>query len=91
MRDYYDIYTLMLCYKDKIHDDILKEAFAATCKKRNTLNLTSSGKVIIDKLAIDENLMNLWKSYQKKYPYADNISYTDIITSAKDLYNYINQ
>lgn len=89
MRDYYDIYTLMLCYRDKIDVNILKEGFSATCKKRNTLELMSSGNKIIDGLETDENLMNLWKSYQRKYPYAENIDYTDVITSTKILFNYI--
>ena len=33
----------------------------------------------------DNNLMTLWKSYQKKYIYAANISYNDIMLSLTNL------
>ena len=89
MRDYYDIYTLMLCYKDNIDADTIRAGFVATCKKRGTLDLISSGEELLDQLATDENLMNLWKCYQKKYPYAESIDYTDVITSTRQLYNYL--
>ena len=38
MRDYYDIYTLMLRYANEINQDILRQAFDATCINYNFPN-----------------------------------------------------
>ena len=34
MRDFYDIYMLLIRYGDEIDIDVFKEAFQATCKNR---------------------------------------------------------
>ncbi len=38
---------------------------------------------------IDSQLHTLWKTYQKKYPYAAEISYEEVIDSTKTLANKI--
>lgn len=91
MRDFYDIYTLTLCYNDSINHMTLKNAFEATCKKRNSLTLITSGKLILEKLKVDHHLEKLWFSYQKKYPYARGISYENIVTSVEALFKPISQ
>lgn len=56
MRDFYDIYTLLLRYESDIDTDVFKQAFEATCKKRKSNELFSQGSVIIEKISKDENL-----------------------------------
>lgn len=89
MRDFYDIHVLLSLYEKDINNDILKEAFQATCKKRDTENLTVSGEAILQTIGNDETLHTLWKSYQKKYPYAIDISYEDVIKSTGLLFDKI--
>lgn len=89
MRDFYDIRTLLSIYEQEIDENVLKDAFKATCKKRETENLKTEGSQIITAIEGDVQLHNLWKSYQKKYPYAADISYEDIMESTKSLFDKI--
>ena len=89
MRDFYDLYELSKIYYDKIDIATLKSAFTATCAKRDTQNLFQDAPQVITKIQQDNNLMALWKSYQKKYIYAVNISYNDIMLSLIQLWELI--
>lgn len=89
MRDFYDIRTLLSIYEEEIDENVLKDAFEATCKKRETENLKVEGSQIITAIENDVQLHNLWKSYQKKYPYAADISYEDIMESTKNLFHKV--
>ena len=81
IRDFYDIKMLLSIYSQNINYEILKSAFDATCKKRSTENLKNEASRIILVLRNDKKLLSLWESYQKKYSYASDISYKDIIES----------
>lgn len=83
MRDFYDIKTLLSIYEQDIDADVLKKAFEATCKKRSTENLKEEAPKIMAAVSNDAQLHTLWKSYQKKYPYAADISYEDIMESTR--------
>lgn len=87
MRDFYDIKILLTIYEKEIDSDILKSAFNATCKKRSTENLKEEAPNIMSAVNKDVQLHKLWNSYQKKYPYAADISYEDIMDSIKLLWS----
>ena len=91
MRDFYDLYELTTVYKDKIDPLLLKEAFYATCTKRSSLPLLRSGGKIISILQQDSHLIDLWKSYQKKFSYATHISYEDIMQCTHTLYEIVSE
>ena len=86
MRDFYDVYTLMLRYEDSIDIEVLKQAFMATCNKRNTKDLTISGTQILNSITHDDRLNSLWNSYQQKYEYAREISFEAAIDKAFLIY-----
>lgn len=85
MRDFYDIRTLFLMYGDQLEADILKSAFNATCIKRGTTNLVQDITGIVSSIESDNHLRSLWAAYQKKFPYASDISYEAVIDSLKVL------
>lgn len=85
MRDFYDIKTLLSIYEQDIDTDVLKKAFEATCKKRSTENLKEEAPKIMTAVSDNVQLHTLWKSYQKKYPYAADISYEGVMESIKCL------
>lgn len=87
MRDFYDIKILLTIYEKEIDADILKSAFNATCKKRSTENSKEEAPNIMSAVNKDVQLHKLWNSYQKKYPYAADISYEDIMDSIKLLWS----
>ncbi len=90
MRDFYDIFILLDVYEERINTEDLKLAFDATCKKRETLNFKESGKSILSVVKEDSNLNKLWNTYQKKYSYAQNINFEDVVNRAELLLNMIN-
>ena len=81
MRDFYDIKILLSIYEKDINAKILKKAFMATCKNRETEDVLTKGSEILTSIRSSEKLQNLWASYQKKYSYAADIQYADVIES----------
>ena len=89
MRDFYDIRMLLDTYKDKVNKAVLKDAFAATCKKRGTDHLQEQAEEIIKIIEADEQLQVLWRAYQKKYSYAAEIDYVSVISGVRKLMDWI--
>jgi len=89
MRDFYDIRMLLDTYEDKVNKAVLKDAFAATCKKRGTDHLQEQAEEIIKIIEADEQLQVLWRAYQKKYSYATEIDYASVINGVRKLMNWI--
>ena len=89
MRDFYDIRMLLDTYEDKVNKAVLKDAFAATCKKRGTDHLQEQAEEIIKMIEADEQLQVLWRAYQKKYAYAADIDYTSVISGVRKLMDWI--
>ena len=85
MRDFYDIRTLFLMYGGQIDGVILKKAFNATCTNRGTPSLVKDINGIASSVEADNHLRSLWTAYQRKYPYASDISYETIIDSLEAL------
>ena len=89
MRDFYDIRMLLDTYEDKVNKAVLKDAFAATCKKRGTDHLQEQAEEIIKIIEADEQLRVLWRAYQKKYSYAAEIDYASVINGVRKLMDWI--
>lgn len=89
MRDFYDIRMLLDTYEDKANKAVLKDAFAATCKKRGTDHLQEQAEEIIKIIEADEQLQVLWRAYQKKYSYAAEIDYASVISGVRKLMDWI--
>ena len=89
MRDFYDIRMLLDTYEDKVNKAVLKDAFAATCKKRGTNHLQEQAEEIIKIIEADEQLQVLWRAYQKKYSYAAEIDYASVIRDVRKLMDWI--
>lgn len=89
MRDFYDIRMLLDTYEDKVNKAVLKDAFAATCKKRGTDHLQEQAEGIIKIIDADEQLQVLWRAYQKKYSYAAEIDYASVISGVRKLMDWI--
>ena len=83
LRDYYDVYTLMNIYKDQINRKILKEAFLATTNKRQSK--IEDIDAVINTIENNAEVQNLWKQYQKKYSYASEINFKEVIDGIKEL------
>lgn len=81
MRDFYDIRILYDTVD--IDYDRLKEAFAATCSKRQSQAVLDNKEGIIKQIENDSGLKELWSNYKMKYDYAREYSWYDVISTLK--------
>lgn len=88
-RDFYDVYILNTLQKQNIDNKILKDAFAATVKKRGTKYIVSSYKEIIETVASSTVMNNQWTRYQKEFDYAKDTNFKDICLMIKELLSSI--
>ena len=86
MKDYYDIYLIYKLSWDSINYNILKKAIDNTFTKRDfneniyeMFNIVKKSTIIRDR----------WVIYSKKYSYANNISYEEIINCIEKIINII--
>lgn len=81
MRDFYDIRILY----DTVDIDYerMKKAFAATCSKRQSQEVSDNREKIIKQIENDSGLIELWSHYQRKYDYAREYSWYDVIFTLK--------
>lgn len=86
LRDYYDLYILQNEYTHAINMEQFKTAFLATSKKRNSVQLIADGNRILKEIEDSEVMQGLWKSYQKKFSYAEDISWKRVMDSIEKLF-----
>ena len=87
MRDFYDIHILLKLYGNTLDANVLGEALQATAKKRGTEKYLSNAEEVFDEIQNDFNMLKLWVSYQKKFSYAEDISWDTVMNAVKELYD----
>lgn len=86
LRDYYDLYILQNEYSHIINMEQFRTAFLATSKKRNSVQLIADGNRILKEIVDSEVMQGLWQSYQKKFGYAEDITWEMIMDSIEKLF-----
>lgn len=82
-RDYYDVYILGTTQKyDK---DIYREALKATAKHRGSTELIADITSILKQISESDDLKAMWRKHQKKFAYASDISYEDVLEVLRGL------
>lgn len=76
MRDYYDVYEIVVGNKVSIDKEVLAEAFTATCMKRKTIFGSEQIEKIVNEISADEGLLNLWNLYKNDNFYVGDIAWT---------------
>lgn len=89
MRDFYDIYILQKVCDKEIDNFLFADAFRATCRKRETVGIYDRAHEIIKDISDSNDLQQNWIRYQRKYLYASDISYDDVVGGVLELYNRI--
>lgn len=87
MRDFYDIHILLKLYGNTLDANVLGKALQATAKKRGTEKYMSNAVEVFDEIQNDSNMLKLWISYQKKFSYAEDISWDTVMSAVKELYD----
>lgn len=89
MRDFYDIHILKQLYKETLSTSMLRDALAATAKKRGTFQQIQDAGAVFDEIEESPIMEKLWQSYQKNYSYAANLPWHTVMDSVRDLYRIV--
>ena len=84
--DYYDLMILIVVKSEAINYADLAKALDATSKKRNSYELLSAPKHILEQIKSDAGLMEQWEIYQRKYDYASDYHWKDIVMNIEQLF-----
>lgn len=85
MRDFYDIHVLLKQEVVTVDRTILKNAFYATCKRRESIEQIAMIDDVINKIADDGVMRQQWNNYRKTNYYVGDLEWDDVIGSAKIL------
>ena len=83
MRDFYDIHILLK--SQNINVDILALALERTAKKRGNFSLLENAESVLKIVKSDEDMKRLWDIYQKKFKYAGEYTWDEVIHSVRKL------
>lgn len=76
-RDYYDIFMLMKLQFHNVNLSSLKDALAATCKRRGSAEVIKGYIQIMERVKNSTIMQEQWKKYQKEFDYASDITFED--------------
>lgn len=89
MRDFYDLHILRVLQSDNIDRSLLAEAFKATSAKRGLVFTYENILSELDKVLINPEVKRLWGNYRKKFSYAADLEWDEVIVSLKNLFDAI--
>ena len=89
LRDYYDLYILQNEYPHVIDMEQFQKAILATSERRNTKLLIQDGALILQEIRESQNMQDLWEKYQRKFTYAEDISWEMVMKAVSSLYGEI--
>jgi hypothetical protein len=85
-RDYYDIKLLWETLGNKCNPSTLAQALTSTCDKRNSVEAILRASTVLDEVAADTTMLQLWSSYVRKNPYAAQITLGEYCEIAKEVF-----
>ena len=89
MRDYYDLMILNVVKSNEVNYADLRKALEVTSRKRESFELLADSGQILEQIKSDTGLMEQWKIYQRKYDYAADYNWEDIIENIIELFEKI--
>ena len=82
-RDYYDVYILV---RGQEYDlKTFQSAMCATAEHRGSWERIEDWEPILDRLASNSDLRNLWEKYRREFYYAKDISFEETIEAVRKL------
>ena len=89
MRDFYDIYILTRQKAFEFNPTHLKEAFAATCRKRGSEAVMPLFDEVLESIEASPEMLDAWENYRKNNPYVEDLTWGEAIHSVKLLKDQI--
>jgi predicted nucleotidyltransferase component of viral defense system len=84
-RDYYDLYILTKLNNSVLDRDELEVAIRKKAEERDSTKYLDDYVVYLDSISESQKLRKIWNDYSKKYPYAENIEFDQIIETIWNL------
>ena len=89
MRDFYDIVILQQVYGSTLDSKTLHAAILATASKRGTERHLAEAAEVFDEVENSMVMQNLWEAYQKKFSYALDFEWHEVLFVIRKLYAFI--
>lgn len=84
-RDFYDVY--ILTRTQSYSNTVFINALTKTAEHRETSHIFNEISNRVEAIERSEALRNRWTKYTKNYPYAKDITYTEVMDALKELVN----
>lgn len=88
-KDFYDLYIIQQLRWEAIDIKTLKEAFANTCRYRNTFFSQEEAIKIISKINDDSQMEIRWNSYRKRNKFVGDITFKETVEKVLLIVNVI--
>jgi len=85
MRDFYDIFVLEQSQSHNINKSVLRTAFSNTSEKRGSSEVVADMSLILDEVESSPEMMTLWENYQRKFEYAADIGWSEVMRAVRTL------
>lgn len=86
MRDFYDVYLIYTKDWDNVNLEYFRNAIEKTFYKREYVG----NPLLALDLIMESNILNeRWKNYQKRYEYASNIGFDEILICLEKIINVL--
>ena len=86
MRDYYDLMILFVVKSEAVNYADLTKALEATSRKRRSYELLLNSEHILEQIMSDVGLRGQWGIYQRKYDYAADYTWEDIVRNIEQIF-----
>ncbi len=90
-RDYYDIYVLTKTKWHLINVEVLVDAIVKKFEERDSMIYLKDIARIYEEISRSTDLKSAWNNYQKKYEYAKDIEYSDVLTEILKIVEILNK
>ena len=85
MRDFYDIFALEQSQSQNIDKTVLNTAFSNTSEKRGSAAVVADMELILGEVESSPEMMALWESYQRRFEYAADIGWSEVMQAVRTL------
>ena len=85
MRDFYDVYALANAPTHPIDPATIKQAFKNTSEHRGSAALAQDADLILNEIYENALMTSLWRKYQRKFDYAENIPWNDVMEAVMNV------
>lgn len=80
LRDYYDVYSIMKMQTDEVDKALLREAFNATCRKRESILSKEEMTETLIQIKDDAGMAQMWERFREKNYYVGDLDWESVLS-----------